>query len=90
MNQLWRHIFGVSAARIYSLSISTLIMLVTARTLGPTSQGILVASLTWVTLFANFSGLSNNIDLSFDLNYDQEIDASDAGMVFANWGSGCL
>jgi O-antigen/teichoic acid export membrane protein len=33
-------------------------MLVTARTLGPTSQGILVASLTWVTLFANFSGFS--------------------------------
>ena len=58
MNPLWRHIVEVSAARIYSLSISTLIMLVTARTLGPASQGILVAALTWVTLFANFSGFS--------------------------------
>jgi O-antigen/teichoic acid export membrane protein len=58
MHQLWRHIAGVSAARIYSLSISTLIMLVTARTLGPASQGILVASLTWVSLLANFSGFS--------------------------------
>jgi O-antigen/teichoic acid export membrane protein len=58
MNPLWRHIVQVSAARIYSLSISTLIMLVTARTLGPASQGILVAALTWVTLFANFSGFS--------------------------------
>ena len=58
MRQAWRHILTVGTARIFSLSISTLIMLVTARTLGPTSQGILVASLTWVTLFANFSGFS--------------------------------
>jgi enterobacterial common antigen flippase len=58
MRQTWRHIFTVGAARIYSLSVSTLIMLVTARTLGPASHGVLVASLTWVTLFASFASLS--------------------------------
>lgn len=58
MRQTLWHIFHVSAARIYSLSISTLIMLLTARTLGPASQGILVASLAWITLLANFSALS--------------------------------
>jgi O-antigen/teichoic acid export membrane protein len=58
MHQTWAHIFKVSSARIYGLSISTLTMIVTARTLGPTSQGVLVAALTWVGLFANFSALS--------------------------------
>jgi O-antigen/teichoic acid export membrane protein len=58
MGQTWAHIFAASAARIYSLSISTLIMLITARTLGPASHGVLVASLTWVTLFTSFSSLS--------------------------------
>ena len=74
MNQLWRHIVGVSAARIYSLSISMLIMLVTARILGPTSQGILVASLTWVTLFANFSGFSIEQVVHFRIQLNRDTD----------------
>jgi O-antigen/teichoic acid export membrane protein len=74
MNPLWRHIAEVSAARIYSLLISTLILLVTARTLGPASQGILVAALTWVTLFANFSGLSIEQVVHFRIQLNRNTD----------------
>ena len=58
MGQTWRHILSISAARIYSLLISTIILLITARSLGPSSHGVLVACVAWVMLFANFASLS--------------------------------
>jgi O-antigen/teichoic acid export membrane protein len=70
----WTHILTASAARFYSLAISTLIMLITARTLGPASHGILVASLTWVTLFTSFSSLSIEQVAHFRIQFNRGSD----------------
>ncbi len=58
MKTLWQNVVEVGAARIYTLLVGTVVILLTARILGPERQGIIAAALAWSSLFANFAGLS--------------------------------
>ena len=58
MKWLWQNVVEVGAARIYTLFVGTIVILLTARILGPERQGIIAAALAWSSLFANFAGLS--------------------------------
>lgn len=58
MKSLWIKIAETSTARIYALIVGVVCIFLTARILGPERQGILVATIAWVKLFATFSSLS--------------------------------
>ena len=58
MRILWLNLAETGAARIFCLLSGTIVILLTARILGPERQGTLSAAIAWVTLFANFAGLS--------------------------------
>jgi enterobacterial common antigen flippase len=58
MKQLWTNVAEVGSAKIFSLIVSLGVLFLIARVLGPEPQGIIAASMGWVTLFANLAGLS--------------------------------
>lgn len=58
MKILWLNVVEAGAARIFSLLGGTVVLFLTARILGPERQGIIAAAVAWVSLFANFAGLS--------------------------------
>ena len=58
MRILWLNLAETGAARIFGLLSGTIVILLTARILGPERQGTLSVAIAWVTLFANFAGLS--------------------------------
>jgi len=58
MNILWLNVVEVGVARTFSLLAGTVVLFLTARILGPERQGIIAAAVAWVSLFANFAGLS--------------------------------
>src|SRR5260221_14769115 len=58
MKGLWKDIFTSSGARIYSFAVGLATLFLSARWLGPSGRGDLVAVTTWVTLFSTLGGLS--------------------------------
>jgi len=58
MRRLWTEIGVTSAAKIYSLVLGIVSLIVTARWLGPAGRGDLVTVTTWVGLFTTFGSLS--------------------------------
>lgn len=52
------HLVETAAARIYSLVAGLIIVLVTARILGPHGQGVIAGAVAWVALIASMAGLS--------------------------------
>jgi O-antigen/teichoic acid export membrane protein len=58
MKILWLNLGETGAARTFSLFCGMAVLLLTARILGPEGQGTVTAAIAWVTLFANFAGLS--------------------------------
>lgn len=58
MKILWLNLAETGAARIFCMLSGTIVVLLTARILGPERQGTLSAAIAWVTLFANSAGLS--------------------------------
>lgn len=55
---LLKSVLGVSAARVYSLGVSAVMIMVVARWLGPAGQGTMAAATAWGTLFATLGSLS--------------------------------
>lgn len=58
MARLWITLAQTGAARTYSVIMGMIALFVTARLLGPESQGVIAASMAWVTLHASFASLS--------------------------------
>ncbi|UCG17831.1 MAG: oligosaccharide flippase family protein [Phycisphaerales bacterium] len=58
MLNLWSKIFETSAARVYAALAMLAVTVVTARILGPDGRGVLVAVISWMTLFASVASLS--------------------------------
>lgn len=58
LRDLTRSIAATSAARIYSLVVSVAMLMIVARWLGPSGQGVVAAATTWATLFATLGSLS--------------------------------
>lgn len=58
LRDLTRSIAATSAARIYSLAVSVVMLMIVARWLGPSGQGVVAAATTWATLFATLGSLS--------------------------------
>lgn len=58
LRQVWKNLASVSAARVYSLAVSAAMIMIVARWLGPSGQGVLAASGAWATLFATLGSLS--------------------------------
>lgn len=58
MREIWTNVLHTSAARIYSLAIGMLVLVATARLLGPEGRGQLAAASAWATLFATCAYLS--------------------------------
>jgi O-antigen/teichoic acid export membrane protein len=56
--ELWTSVAGVSAARVYSLLVSAIMIMIVARWLGPAGQGTMAASTAWGNLFATLGSLS--------------------------------
>jgi len=54
----WRLVAWTSGARIYWVAANLLTAVITARLLGPTGRGVLVAATSWVTMFGTFGFLS--------------------------------
>jgi O-antigen/teichoic acid export membrane protein len=54
----WRLIAWTSIARIYWVVANLLTAVITARLLGPSGRGVLVAATSWVTMFSTFGFLS--------------------------------
>jgi O-antigen/teichoic acid export membrane protein len=54
----WRLIAWTSAAKIYWVVANLLTAVITARLLGPSGRGVLVAATSWVTMFGTFGFLS--------------------------------
>lgn len=58
MRDLWLKIAHTSGAKVYTLAISVLILVITARWLGPEGRGIIAVATTWVGLFSTVGHLS--------------------------------
>ena len=58
MRELWRKIAYTSFARIYSLIVGMVTLMITARWLGPEGRGIVAAVTNWVALFSTVGSLS--------------------------------
>ena len=58
MKGLWKDIIESSGARIYSLVVGLTTLFLSARWLGPSGRGDLVAVTNWVMLFSTLGGLS--------------------------------
>lgn len=54
----WRLIAWTSTAKIYWVVANLLTAVITARLLGPSGRGVLVAATSWVTMFGTFGFLS--------------------------------
>src|SRR6266851_8991549 len=54
----WRLVAWTSIARIYWVVANLLTAVITARLLGPSGRGVLVAATSWVTMFSTFGFLS--------------------------------
>src|SRR5882672_946862 len=58
MPDLWPLVLRTSAARIFSVLASVVVLFVTARWIGPEGRGTLAAITTWVSMFALLGSLS--------------------------------
>jgi len=58
LRHFWRHVAETSATQIYGVLTSVLILVLTARFLGPAGRGVVGGVGAWTTLFVNFSFLS--------------------------------
>ena len=58
MRELWMNIAHTGGAKGYGLVVNTVILVITARWLGPEGRGALGATTTWVALFATIGCLS--------------------------------
>jgi O-antigen/teichoic acid export membrane protein len=58
MHELWLKVARTGGARAYSVLIAFVILVVTARWLGPEGRGKLAAILTWVGLFGTLGSMS--------------------------------
>ena len=58
LRELWGEILATGGARVYSLLVSLVTLVVTARVLGAEGRGILAAVTTWVALVATVGYLS--------------------------------
>ena len=54
----WRLVAWTSAAKIYWVLATLVTAAITARSLGPSGRGVLVAAIGWVTMFSTFGYLS--------------------------------
>jgi hypothetical protein len=58
LSALWSQIAQTSGARAFGLVVSTLMVAITARYLGPEGRGIVAAATGWVAVVAGLGGLS--------------------------------
>ncbi|WLD93016.1 oligosaccharide flippase family protein [Alkalihalobacillus sp. AL-G] len=58
MRELWVKILHTSGARVYKLISSLIVFVITARLLGAEGRGLIVAVITWVTLFSTVGHFS--------------------------------
>jgi O-antigen/teichoic acid export membrane protein len=58
MRRLWLQVLQTSGAKIYALVAGLVVLSVTARYLGPSGRGVVVAATAWATLLSLIGGLS--------------------------------
>lgn len=58
MRRLWLQVLQTSGAKIYALMAGLVVLSVTARYLGPSGRGVVVAATAWATLLSMLGGLS--------------------------------
>ena len=58
MRRLWSQILQTGSTDVFGLLVQVVVLVVTARVLGPTGRGIYVAANSWVLLLGTFGALS--------------------------------
>jgi enterobacterial common antigen flippase len=58
VRELWQDIAITSGAKVYSLLAGLLVLVLTARLLGPDGRGVIAAVMTWTALFGTLGSLS--------------------------------